>query len=44
MLRTRTGSAGSAASGAATANYVLQEALRPENAALAVNSLAIMTP
>ncbi len=35
MLRTRTGSAGSAASGAATANYVLQEALRPENANLA---------
>src|SRR5271165_6565396 len=35
MLRTRTGSGGAAASAAATANYVLQEALRPENAGLA---------
>jgi hypothetical protein len=35
MLRTRTGSTGSLASGAATANYILQEQLRPENQDLA---------
>ena len=35
MLRTRTGSTGSLASGAATANYILAEQLRPENRDLA---------
>src|SRR4051812_11944780 len=35
MLRTRTGATGSLASGAATANYILQEQLRPENIDLA---------